>query len=41
MEYVGLQDTFAESGSAKDLIKKYELDDKAIIDAVKKVISRK
>lgn len=41
MEYIGLQDTFAESGSPSDLIKKYQLDDIAIIKAVKKVIKRK
>ena len=41
MEFVGLQNTFAESGSPKELIKKYGLDDRAIEDAVKKVISRK
>lgn len=41
MEFVGLQNTFAESGSPKELIKKYGLDETAIIQAVKKVISRK
>ena len=41
MEFVGLQNTFAESGSPKELIKKYGLDDAAISAAVKKVISRK
>lgn len=41
MEFIGLQDTFAESGSPSDLIKKYQLDNIAIIKAVKKVIKRK
>lgn len=41
VEFVGLQDTFAESGKPAELIKKYKMDDKAIIDAVKKVIRRK
>jgi len=41
MEYIGLQDTFAESGKPAELIKKYKMDDVAIIEAVKKVIERK
>src|ERR1035437_5863224 len=41
MEFVGLQDTFAESGKALELIKKYGLDEVAIEKAVKKVIGRK
>ena len=41
MEFVGLQDTFAESGKPVELIKKYGLDGDAISSAVKKVISRK
>lgn len=40
MEFVGLQDTFAESGNWKDLIKKYKMDENAIAKAVKKVIER-
>lgn len=40
-EFIGLQDTFAQSGSPKDLIEKYNLGKTAIIAAVKKVISRK
>jgi transketolase len=40
IEFVGLKDTFGESGQPKELIKKYQLDDKAIISAVKKVILR-
>lgn len=41
MEFIGLQDTFAESGSAKELIKKYGMDETAIEKAVRKVIERK
>jgi transketolase len=40
IEFVGLKDTFAESGKPLELIKKYQLDDKAIITAVKRVILR-
>jgi transketolase len=40
IEFVGLKDTFAESGKPLELIKKYQLDDKAIEKAVKKVILR-
>lgn len=40
MESVGLKDTFAESGQPLELIKKYQLDDKAIISAVKRAILR-
>jgi transketolase len=39
MEFVGLQDTFAESGNPKDLIKKYKMDQTAIENAVKKLIN--
>ena len=41
MEFVGLQDTFAESGTPKELIEKYNMGEKSIIAAVKKVIKRK
>jgi transketolase len=41
MEFVGLQDTFAESGDPKTLLKKYHMDKTAINDAVKKVLRRK
>lgn len=41
MEFVGLNDTFAESGPPLELIKKYKLDETAIEKAVKKVIARK
>lgn len=40
MEFVGLQDTFAESGNPKDLLKKYKMDEVAIAAAVEKVIGR-
>lgn len=38
MEYVGLQNTFAESGNPKDLIKKYKMDEVAIADAVRRIL---
>jgi transketolase len=40
IEFVGLKDTFAESGKPLELIKKYQLDEKAIISAVKRGILR-
>lgn len=40
-EFVGLQDTFAESGKPLEILQKYNMDDKAIKTAVKKAISRK
>ncbi len=41
MEFIGLQDTFGESGTPDQLIKKYKMDKSAIKEAVKKVIARK
>lgn len=41
MECIGLQDTFAESGTPKELIEKYGMGERAISEAVKKVIARK
>lgn len=41
MEFVGLQNTFAESGKPAELLKKYNMDKDAIKKAVKKVIERK
>lgn len=41
MEFIGLQNTFAESGTPKELVEKYGMGVSAIKDAVKKVISRK
>ncbi|MGH7246183.1 MAG: transketolase C-terminal domain-containing protein, partial [Candidatus Levyibacteriota bacterium] len=40
MEFVGLQDTFAESGKPVELLAKYNMDKHAIKDAVKKVLAR-
>jgi transketolase len=41
IEYVGTKDTFGESGTPKDLLKKYGLDVPDIVNAAEKVISRK
>ncbi|HYK08506.1 MAG TPA: transketolase C-terminal domain-containing protein [Candidatus Eisenbacteria bacterium] len=41
IEFIGLQNTFAESGKPAEILAKYNMDDKAIIHAVKKVIERK
>ena len=41
MEFIGLKDTFGESGNWPELMKKYKLDSFSIKEAVKKVISRK
>ncbi len=41
IEFVGLQDTFAESGKPSELIEKYGMGTQAIKEAVKKVIARK
>ena len=41
MEFVGLQDTFAESGKPQELIEKYKMGKEDIKNAVKKVIQRK
>ena len=41
MEFLGMQDTFGESGKPEELIKKYGMDVRDIIRAVKKVIKRK
>lgn len=41
MEFVGLQDTFAESGTPAEILKKYGMDVKDIKQAVKKVVKRK
>jgi transketolase len=40
IEFVGLRDTFGESGKPLELIKKYQLDDKAITNAVKRALLR-
>lgn len=41
MEFVGLQNTFAESGAPRELIEKYGMGKEHIKNAVKKVIARK
>lgn len=41
MEFVGLQDTFAESGKPLELMQKYKMDSGSIASAVRKVIARK
>lgn len=41
MEFVGMRDTFGESGTPEELLKKFEMDSPAIVKAVKKVIERK
>jgi len=41
IEFIGLQNTFAESGTPKELMQKYKMDAPAIIEAVRKVIRRK
>jgi transketolase len=41
IEYVGTNDTFGESGTPTDLLKKYGLDTPNIVAAAEKVIARK
>jgi len=41
IEFIGMQNTFGESGNPNDLIEKYEMDVASIKKAVKKVIKRK
>ncbi|MGH2444059.1 MAG: transketolase family protein, partial [Chloroflexota bacterium] len=41
MEYIGLQDTFAESGKMEELVEKYGMGVNGITAAVKRVIARK
>tara|TARA_B100001142_G_C14206477_1_gene605895 strand:+ start:75 stop:1016 length:942 start_codon:yes stop_codon:yes gene_type:complete len=41
IEMVGVDDSFGESGTPMQLLEKYKLDEKAIISATKKAISRK
>jgi transketolase len=41
MEFIGMQDTFGESGPPTALIEKYGMDAKAIKEAVKRVIKKK
>ena len=41
IEYVGTHDTFGESGTPEELLKKYHLDSPDVVAAVEKVIARK
>lgn len=41
MEYVGVKDTFTESGPYDLLLKKYRISSEAIVDAVREVATRK
>ncbi len=41
MEFIGMQDSFGESGKPKELLKKYDMTSEAIVSAAKKVIRRK
>ncbi len=41
MEYVAVDDSFGESGTPAELMKKYGLDDEHIVKAVQKVLQRK
>lgn len=41
IEYIGLQDTFAESGSPSELVEKYSMGTQSIQTAVKRAIKRK
>lgn len=41
IEMVGMKDCFGESGTAEQLLKKYEMDSDTIVKAVKKVLKRK
>ena len=41
MEFVGIQDTYAESGSPEALLEKYGLTSTKITEAIRRVLSRK
>jgi transketolase len=41
VEFVGINDTYAESGKPEELMEKYLLTYKEIINAVKKVLKKK
>lgn len=41
MEFVGINDTYAESGKPEELLEKYGLKAKNIVEAIRKVIKRK
>ncbi|MCG2691872.1 transketolase family protein, partial [Microgenomates group bacterium] len=40
-EMIGIKDTFGESGTAAELLAKYQLDAPSIVKAAKKVLNRK
>ncbi len=41
MAFIGMKDSFGESGTPEELLKKYRMDAEAIVDAVLKVIQKK
>jgi transketolase len=41
MEFVGIQDAYAESGTPEELMKKYGLVSGNVVAAAKRVLSRK
>ena len=41
MEFMTMKDSFGESGTPEQLLKKYKLDADAIVTAVQKVLKRK
>lgn len=41
MEFIGMRDSFGESGKPEELLAKYRMDTPAIIDAVRRVVKRK
>ena len=41
MEFVAVNDKFGESGTADELMKKFHLDTSDVVEAVKRVMSRK
>lgn len=41
MEFIGMQDTFGESGEPTELLKKYKMSPEDIVTAVKRVLKRK
>jgi transketolase len=41
IQFIGMRNSFGESGEPAELLKKYRMDTEAIIDAVRKVVKRK
>lgn len=41
IEFIGVDDQFGQTGTQDELIKHYKMDEKSIMDAVKKIIKRK